>query len=213
MQKRPWRRKQLIINNFQYRLMIFHLAQFAAVVLFVMGAIYAPLMLKLDRSSLSELQKLEVSNQLIGVNSMLLPTLWIVFGLIIIHSVIVSHRIAGPIYRIRNILKAITGGDLTQRLTLRKHDYLMGDAEVVNDMIESLSGKIREMENRHRRMDATLTSVMTSAAGVTGEAGAKLEELRAEIDEWKIALDHFEVSPPSASVEEMPSRDHTPVGA
>ena len=213
MQKRSWRRKKLIINNFQYRLMIFHLAQFAVVVLFVMGSIYAPLMLKLDRSSLSDLQKLEVSNQLMGVNSMLLPTLWIVFGLIIIHSVIISHRIAGPIYRIRNILEAVARGDLTRRLVLRKNDYLLGDADVVNEMIESLNEKIREMENRHRRVDATLASVMTSVSGAAGEAGPKLEELRAEIDEWKIALDHFDVGPPSASVEEMPNREHTPVGA
>jgi len=205
-----YKRKRLVIAGFQYRLMLFQLAQFITVALVVLGALYVPLLMKLDRSNLTELQKIEVSNQLMGLHQ-LLPTLWIVFGLIVILSIIVSNRVAGPIYQIQTILKAVSTGNLTRRLTLRKHDYMTEDATIVNAMIDRLHTTLSDMRSHQRAADAALTGVMSSG-NLPGDARTDMDTLRAELDALKSLLDHFELRQDSDGSEPIARPDHEPVG-
>ena len=48
-----------------------------------------------------------------------------------------SHRVAGPVYRMTEDLKAIREGDHDKRIHLRKDDYLNELADAINELLDS----------------------------------------------------------------------------
>jgi len=86
-----------------------------------------------------------------GVNRSLLQ--WVaVFAVgIATLSVFVSHKIAGPVYRLERSAKAVASGDLTQSVKLRHGDELADLQDAFNSMSESLRrmvAKDREVISR-----------------------------------------------------------------
>ena len=72
----------------------------------------------------------------------------VVAAVVLVHIVLVvwlglitSHRIAGPIYRIRKSLEEVAKGNMNVRIHLRKHDKLVEVADAFNAMMESLAAK------------------------------------------------------------------------
>jgi methyl-accepting chemotaxis protein len=55
-----------------------------------------------------------------------------------------SNRVAGPAFRIRNVLKQIIEGDYSVRVQLRKGDQLKGLAEDLNQFITKLENKRKQ---------------------------------------------------------------------
>ncbi len=72
------------------------------------------------------------------VNSILLR--WIVVFLLVIAilSIFVSHKIAGPVYRLEETTRIIASGDLTHQVHLRHGDELQDLQEAFNMMSDSL---------------------------------------------------------------------------
>ena len=72
------------------------------------------------------------------VNMILLITLPIIFVVMLLLAIIISHRIAGPIYRIEKELAEISKGDYSRRIKLRSRDELQEIAEGVNSLLDVL---------------------------------------------------------------------------
>jgi hypothetical protein len=49
-----------------------------------------------------------------------------------------SHRVVGPLYRIRKMIQAVTTGEAVERLQLRKGDFLQELKDDLNEMLQSL---------------------------------------------------------------------------
>ena len=58
--------------------------------------------------------------------------------IIFVGSIIFSHRIAGPLPKIYQVLRDIGGGNFDQHLVLRKHDELKELAATINEMMDNL---------------------------------------------------------------------------
>jgi methyl-accepting chemotaxis protein len=57
-------------------------------------------------------------------------------------SVVLSNRIAGPLYRLETVLKeVIESGDPSKRIVLRKGDELQSLADLLNRLLERMSRK------------------------------------------------------------------------
>jgi nitrogen fixation/metabolism regulation signal transduction histidine kinase len=74
----------------------------------------------------------------IGVSVTLLIELLIAIPIVSFVGIRASHRIVGPIARIKKALEAIGTGDFAQRITLRKGDALEDLAVSINQMAEQL---------------------------------------------------------------------------
>ena len=75
---------------------------------------------------------------------LLLAFFQIVFLLItFMISIFVSHRIAGPLYKLKNFLRQNGGGKLSPDLYFRKNDHFMDVAEEYNLMLSKLRGEFR----------------------------------------------------------------------
>ncbi len=62
--------------------------------------------------------------------------------LVIIISAIVSHKMAGPVYRFEQTCKAIAKGDFSQRVHLRKGDQLIELQDEFNKMMDVVESRI-----------------------------------------------------------------------
>lgn len=62
--------------------------------------------------------------------------------IIFIMGILISHRIAGPIFKVMKIVKFNKEGDLSQKIVLRKSDLLFELASSINEYTDSIKEKI-----------------------------------------------------------------------
>ena len=54
-------------------------------------------------------------------------------------SIFLSHRIAGPLFKIRRAMDDVTRGNFDQRITFRKNDHFMELQDTFNEMVQHLA--------------------------------------------------------------------------
>jgi len=69
---------------------------------------------------------------------MVLSSSGLLFVFLLVGGVLVSHRIAGPIHRLRTHLEKILENPSGPRLTFRKNDYFQELAPLINTLAERL---------------------------------------------------------------------------
>lgn len=94
------------------------------------------------------------------INVTLILRLILIAPLVALLAVFLSHKVAGPLYRIERFLRLVAAGDLSTKLRLRKGDELQDLAEALNEMTDDLKNRVNKLK------------------GITNMAGLKLERLR-----------------------------------
>ena len=77
--------------------------------------------------------------------------LWVVVGFLaltftalnIVVGVYISHRIAGPVHRLKESMRRMAGGDVSFLITLRDKDELQELKDEFNDMISSVRDRLK----------------------------------------------------------------------
>lgn len=81
----------------------------------------------------------------------ILSTQWLVIvlggGAVILVTLLLTHRIAGPFYRFENSLDQMIEGDISEKIVLRKKDEGKELAQKINAFNYILSDKLAIMEN------------------------------------------------------------------
>ena len=83
-----------------------------------------------------------------------LVTIILISFFMVLIILFVSHKIAGPLFRLEKDINVISEGDLTYRVKLRKGDQLIELSEDVNQMTMSLNSKIRAIQADLERIAA-----------------------------------------------------------
>ena len=88
---------------------------------------------------------------------------WILFAIggivLIISSIILSHRVAGPLYRFEHTLDLMNQGDLQATIKLRDKDEGKPLAEKINEFNATLSKSVRIVNHSTDALDALLDQV------------------------------------------------------
>jgi len=187
-----------LIDEFQYRILFLHVLYFVALILVFTSAIFVPLIMDLQNGVLSFAERHMVANQFLSLHSRIWPAVLILFVLLSAHSVFVSHRIAGPLYRFRKVMKTVASGDLSIRFTLRKKDYLEKEADLFADMIAALRDKVGSLKDHCSELEALVEEVrMAADGGSPDEIQSRLERLQAGMAKLQAAADEFKTDPSS----------------
>jgi len=64
-----------------------------------------------------------------------------VLPLIVVASIFLTHKVAGPLVRIKRVLAQMGQGNFSQRIALRKGDELGDLAETINQLAQDLEHK------------------------------------------------------------------------
>lgn len=123
----------------------------------------------------------DVATQYLLFQKLVWPPLVLLFIVLCVGTVVFTHRIAGPLYRLRCVLNTIGEGNLTIRATIRKHDYLHEEAACVNHMTESLRAKVMDIEAQHQAVEGALGE-LKKVAGNGPDLTEGLERVEAEME-------------------------------
>lgn len=111
-------------------------------------------------------------------------------------GIFLSHKIAGPIYRMEKFLGSITGGDLASRIVLRKGDELGSIADKINLLSDSLRKTIGRQKASLEKVLAELDVMKRHVSSRPSEASkldAGIDSLQKEIQSVKKELDFYKV--------------------
>lgn len=133
---------------------------------------------------------------LIFASSYSIFMLAIITGAIAVISVLFSHRIAGPLYRIEKNLEAIGSGDLTVNTRFRGMDQLTMLADGLNEMVRSLNHTSRSVLDALEEVLAAedrLRTLLNMDTPSDADIKAAIEDLRQGVAEMNRALSHIKV--------------------
>lgn len=95
-----------------------------------------------------------------AISTLIILKTIILITLMISVAVLVSHKLAGPIYRFEKSCEVIGTGDFSYRVNLRKGDELMELKDEFNKMLESLSKKLSNDREKTTRISSGIEDMI-----------------------------------------------------
>jgi len=99
--------------------------------------------------------------------------------------ILLSHKIAGPLYRFEKDLQDIGYGDLTKRISLRKTDQLTELKESLNSLVNTFDVRVGKIKSILAELK-DLASKNENEQGVTARIKVALKKLEEEVDRFKV---------------------------
>jgi methyl-accepting chemotaxis protein len=187
-------RRYLLWDTVQPRFLAVSVAHQSLVFLVFAGSIFVPLIMKLHNTPLSSPEAGNIGYQFTVLHDSIWPAFPVALVLILVHSVFFSHRIAGPLYRFRNVFKAISQGNLMVETKIRSHDYLKKEADGLETMVGELRSRLTVITADCHAL-ATLVgelkvALRTNTASGTTDMTTQLEQhvtrLMANVQQFKV---------------------------
>ena len=130
------------------------------------------------------------------VNVRILVSVMVISPLVGFLGVWLSHKIAGPIYRMERFLGTMASGDFSGRITLRRGDEMVSLADSINRLSASLSQRVTAekalMENVLKDL-YTLRELSSSSSKDKSSMDSVLRDLDDEIRLMNKELDKYKV--------------------
>ncbi len=207
---RSYKRRRLLIDKTQYKLLGVYLVHFVAVLVIVFSALVIVFTRQLEHSSLTAFQRQEVAAKIMWFYGQMWPFMWGIFMLLFIHSIYVTHKIAGPLYRIREVLKMVKRGNLTAKVKLRSGDYLRAEEQAVNEAIQSIHDKIEGLRENTSTCTSTLVELGRALEhGSSEQTEQRFNDLSSQIDGLRNSLGYFKVTGGGADADRVVDREAT----
>jgi methyl-accepting chemotaxis protein len=192
----PWKRR-VIVNRFQYRLLAGSFLYLASIVLVFFVVLFAPVVAILADGSVPQAQREIAAHQFLVLHERVWFALPALVALCIFHSVVVSHRIAGPLHRFKQVFARLADGDLSVHVAIRRNDYLRQEAEIMAEMVRSLRERVRAIQDGHRQASMTLPQLMDAlgrgasedSAVLAGKLGTQLDALGEQVRQFSVPID------------------------
>jgi len=150
---------RLAIDNLQCRLAIQNTLYGLLILVVLLLVVFGPLVVRLWDNSIPWDEQVANSNQFLDLHARIWPPILLALALIAAHSIVVSHRIAGPLYRFRQVLRSISAGDLSMHVKIRPRDYLNKEAEEFNRMIIAVRERLERIRDGQLKTQAQIGSL------------------------------------------------------
>jgi methyl-accepting chemotaxis protein len=191
------RRNYFIEKKFQTKYMLLTSLMLFSYTLLFIAIIFAPYMLTLYLDyPLAE--KAEAARALLLLHAKIWPWIGAIILTYAVVSIFISHKVAGPLFRLKRSLAMIAAGNLDIVIRLRKWDDLKDLAEHINLLTEELRTFIITLRNDYNLLSEYIVDLEheIEARILDEEAGRelihKVEESKKNIE---AALKKFNIKP------------------
>ena len=151
--------KNYLINKHdQLRIALQTLIYMSLIVLITMAVILYPSMSDIFYSQDLNIQYRASQSFLLLLNR-LVPTIIILFILVFLHQIVITHRIWGPLKNFTNTIERIGKGDFTRKVIIRKGDYLKEECRQINNMVDGLSKLVSNIRTNHLKLISALEDI------------------------------------------------------
>ncbi len=144
---RHWfRRRRYFVNPRIQGPLLLHALGYAFFFLLVMAlGIFSPLVKAMEGLPAAQQNPFwNPAYSLLYLHSHFWPLAFLAILAIALHSILSSHRMAGPLYRLSALFRAMKEGELPARQVIRKRDFLHPEFEEFNAMVKAWREKIQE---------------------------------------------------------------------
>ena len=143
----------------------------------------------------------DLENQYRAAQTFLLLVKWLVPAILMVlilfmgHTIIITHRICGPLVNFTHAFDRLAQGDLTRKVYIRKGDYLKSECSRINLMIDGISGIINRLFTNHNQLLVTLQSLseQTSDIQTKEKLESSLKIIRQDVEYASDTLSKFKV--------------------
>ena len=142
------RRKRfpIVDKSLQYKFLAMILIYSAVVIIFLAVFLFVPDIIQLQDESLSLEIRASAADKMLTLHARVWPAVIALICVIGVHSFFGFLRFVGPVYRFRWAFEQVRDGDLGFRVRLRNKDFLRHEEAVLNEMIETLAGKLGSIQ-------------------------------------------------------------------
>ena len=98
-------------------------------------------------------------------------------------SIFMSHRVAGPLYKLKQFFTRAKNGDLSEDLYFRKADYFQDIAASYNEMIHEVRGNLKK---NHETLDKIAAKIEGATPKDLQEISNILNETRKQNQKMKL---------------------------
>jgi methyl-accepting chemotaxis protein len=133
---------------------------------------------------------------LASINRSILLNVLLIMPLIALIGLYLSHRIAGPIYRVERYLSEMAEGKLTSRISFRKGDEFTSLADKINGLTDSLRATISNQRTSLGKILTELDLIKKLADSRTAsisEVDKNIDKIHGEIQVLTRELDRFKM--------------------
>ncbi|MCP4652508.1 MAG: methyl-accepting chemotaxis protein [Candidatus Omnitrophica bacterium] len=108
-------------------------------------------------------------------------------GVVLILTLFTSHKISGPLYRLKNEVDNLTKGDFKRNFYIRGDDQLQNFSQSLDQMCNSLRDKHLALRNKYQYLKDYLEDKQFSLSDENKEEAAKaLNDLGEELSGFKL---------------------------
>jgi len=161
--KPPFWQRQFYVHKIQktYALWFGLFMFFSSILVFGLAFVipFVPPALKL-LSPITLEERAMAANQFLFLAQTILPGLLVLIPAAAVFSIYLTHRVAGPLFRIELTAREMIRGNLALRIRLRKGDELHELAGLVNETLGNLEKAFREIRENETRAREALSWIM-----------------------------------------------------
>lgn len=179
------RKKYLVDTGLQFRYMLAVFGSALLVLAVVIATFYFNFWIYLAQGMI-ETGSEDIYEIFLRSNRVFLARLAVVIILLACVSILLSHKIAGPIFRLKSIFGQIRDRDLSMMVQFRKKDEFKDLAAEANEMIQSLKDVISSEKNLVSELENLVNEARDQGKPVpAGELAEILGRLKDQIDSFK----------------------------
>jgi methyl-accepting chemotaxis protein len=185
-----FKRKQIFISKeFQLRYAGIILGMMFLSAILCSYIVYYTMMVTMGEKLASVYPQGKLVAMLNTINLRLLFSLILISPIVVFIGIFLSHRIAGPIFRMERDLRSIAAGDLNINIVLRQKDELKTVAAGINYLTQSFKANVVAQKERLSRAHVHLEALRKIAQGPRPQDSADFSSAISKLDEVVKGLD------------------------
>ncbi len=147
-------------RKFQISLMCTSLFYVLSTIVILGATLFVPLAMDLYNPQVDIAITAQVAEKILYIDKNFWSAIFFLVPLICFHSIITTHKIAGPLQRYKDAIDKLIRGDLTQEFSLRTDDYLK-ELESVNELKKQYRSIIEDIQTRNKEINQSLETILS----------------------------------------------------
>lgn len=178
---RPYKRRKFFIDRqFQLKYVLLVIFMLVLYTLVFVATLFIPQLLPLMFNAPPP-ERVRAAEILLLYHKHVWPAVFVVIPLFGLFSIFITHRVAGPVYRLKVRIRQLTLWNLDDRVTLRKGDDLQELADGINQLAAEMQLFVHSLQTNYADMSAQIDAVQQEiAANRVDEASGR--QLIARLD-------------------------------
>jgi methyl-accepting chemotaxis protein len=158
----------MVDKSLQYRFLALVLIYGGIIVVFLAAFLFMPDILRMQDQSLTLEARASAAEKILTLHARVWPAVIALVCVIGLHSFRIFHRLVGPLYRFRVVFARVRDGDLSHPVRIRDRDYLHKEEEALNEMLEVLHSKLKDIQGGCHDALRSFRELEQSVSGLRG---------------------------------------------